>query len=366
MGMALQHGTTIEVADGYVQRVVSACDRALCTMTWGDEGLVRAALRLPDHSEVVVEAGRGEHPVFGAVDLLRREGTGEELAYCGRIDWRDPGSIPPLDRPGALPTGAGAAVLNLIAIVAGHAGREVLRYRGPYATAALFDALLASFTVEGALPDVLARFCEDSERTAVIGTMREAPVDFVPAPHEWSWPDERVCLQQRLGVERIYVDGVAFERNRRGPRRVIEEGGRAVAAIVLGGEIWARVAAIDRHGALVSGPTPLPDAPVDRIGEKLPAEVTSMLGSVVEARATELLQPVVRELFGELEVSWGDPGLGVAQRRGDGVELHAGLADALPSDPQRLMAVLLELVEPIALGLAQARLADAHDTMLRR
>ena len=94
-----------------------------------------------------------------------------------------------------------------------------LRYRGPYPTAALFDSLLCSFVVQGDVQAALVRFTTDVERTAVLGQMHESDVEFEPAPFEWSWPHARVCVQRRDGVERIFIDGHAFDALRRGPRR---------------------------------------------------------------------------------------------------------------------------------------------------
>lgn len=361
----LPHGSTV-VRQG--RRVVSVRTRAgesVASLTWDDDRLVRADLVLPDKSTIALVSRGGEHPIFGPVDRLVRDA--EPLAYFGRIDWVAPTHVPPLDRPGALPSGAGAAVLNLLAIVARSGDVEALRYRGPYPTAALFDSLLCSFVVDGNVEAALARFTADVERTAVLGRMHEADVDFAPAPFEWSWPHPRVCVQRREGIERIYVDGHAFDARRRGPRRVVVEAdGSAKAVVAVGDTPWAMVATLDPDGALVGEPDALPEAPADLVGQPLPVEVTAVLGEAVAERAVAPLRTAIREVLGSVELVWGDPGLSVVCPSERGIEIHAGLVASLPTESSKLLEALLMLVEPVALRLAQARLAEAHDALLRR
>ena len=361
----LPHGSTV-VRQGH--RVVSVHTRdgtAVANLTWDGDRLVRADLTLPDQGTIALVTGGGEHPIFGPVDRLVR-GTAS-LAFFGRIDWLSPTHVPPLDRPGALPSGAGAAVLNLLAIVARSADVEALRYRGPYPTAALFDSLLCSFVVDGDLDSALTRFTADVERTAVLGRMHEADVDFAPAPFEWSWPHPRVCVQRRDGIERIYVDGHAFDAWRRGPRRVLlEKDGSAKAVVAIGDTPWATVVALDAEGALVGEPEPLPKAPADLVGQPLPTEVTAVLGEAVAERAVASLRNAIREVLGSVALVWGDPGLSVVRATDRGIEIHAGMVASLPTESSKLLEALLMLVEPVALRLAQARLAEAHDALLRR
>jgi len=201
----------------------------------------------------------------------------------------------------------------------------------------------------------------------VLGRMHEAEVDFIPAPFEWSWPHPRVCVQRRDGVERIYVDGHAFDAFRRGPRRVLVDANGGCRAVVAVGETpWATVASLDADGNLVGQPEPLPEAPADLVGEPLPRDVAAVVGQAVAGRAVASLRSAIDEVLGSVELRWGDPGLSVVRASEHGIEIHAGLVASLPTESSKLLDALLMLVEPVALRLAQARLAEAHDALLRR
>ena len=72
--------------------------------------------------------------------------------------------------PGKLPPGAGAALLNVIALLA----ERPLRYAGPYPTPALYRALRRSFrttATEGS-------FCADVMARAARVAMDEIAIDF--------------------------------------------------------------------------------------------------------------------------------------------------------------------------------------------
>lgn len=362
----LPHGTTVRWHDDRVVAVEGVGGQTQATLAWNDQGLERAELLLPDHRSIVVAGGGGEHPVFGPVDRLC-DADGATVAFLGRIDWQHPQHVPPVDRPGALPTGAGAAVLNLLAIAARVADVEALRYRGPYPTAALFDALLTSFTIVGDLSEALAQFTANVERTAVLGAMVTVPVALCPAPFEWDWPDPRVCVQRREGIERIYVDGRSFDAQRRGPRRVLPRSDGGVDAVVMVGERrWATVVSLDGQGKLLAAPAPLPSAPPELVGESLPAEVQAVVAEVVARRAGAPLSAAVREVLLSRPLVWADPGLAIVRAGPERIELHAGLVSALPTESEALLGVLMSLIEPTALALAQARLAEAHDALTRR
>ncbi|MEM6996174.1 MAG: hypothetical protein AAF721_37045 [Myxococcota bacterium] len=363
----LPYGTAVRSEDGRVVAVDSACGREVASLRWGSGRLDHATLALPNGGAIIFRAGgTSEHPLFGPVDRLCDE-DGEPVAFFGQVDWAAPKLVPPLDRPGALPPGAGAAVLNLLSIAARTADVPALQYRGPYATAALFDALLASFFVRGSVSEALQRFVSDVERTAVLGAMVTADVDFEPAPFEWSWPCPGACVQRRDGVERIYVDGAAYERDRVGPRRVIlDPSGSIDAVVMIGAERWATVLSLDASGAVTSEPAPLPAAPADLVGESLPAEVAAVLADAVAGRAAGALAPAVREVLRTEGLRWGDPGGRIVARTERGIEIHAGVVAVLPTDASALLEVLLSLIEPVALRLAQTRVAEAHDALTRR
>ncbi|MBL4686121.1 MAG: hypothetical protein JKY37_16125, partial [Nannocystaceae bacterium] len=144
----LPHGTAVRIQDGRVVEVRTVGGEVAASLSWDDANLREATVALPCRDTISIVANTGEHPIFGPVDALC-DAAGETLARFGRVNWARPQYVPPLDLPGRLPPGAGAAVLNLVAIVARNADLARMRYRGPYPTAMLFDALLTSFRVEG-------------------------------------------------------------------------------------------------------------------------------------------------------------------------------------------------------------------------
>lgn len=102
------------------------------------------------------------------------------LTTISTIDWARPTEIPAIAAPGALPPGAGGAIMNVLAILAQRAGVTELRYAGPYPTHALFSTLARSFRTTTAEDDFTSAFADRAARVA------RGPMDavFVPAPHE--------------------------------------------------------------------------------------------------------------------------------------------------------------------------------------
>lgn len=362
----LPHGTAVRTRDGRVLEVRTVHDEVLATLSWDRAKLVSATVTLPCRDTISIVADTGEHPIFGPVDGLC-DAAGQTLARFGRVDWARPQWIPPLDLPGALPPGAGAAVLNLVAIAARNADVARMRYRGPYPTAMLFDALATSFFVEGDVATAVERFTSGVEQRAALGDVGTAAVDFVPAPFEWSWPHSRVCVQRRGDIERIYVDGVPYESRRRGPRRVVhDDDGQTQAVVVLGDVRWASVVTVQPDGRVTDAPRDLPTAPTDLVGTSLPPGVAGVLAGVIAGRAAAALQGAIREILSVTPLRWGATGSRIVTRTGEAIEIHAGLVAALPTESSALLEVLIGLVEPLILRLAQAQVASEHASAARR
>lgn len=331
--------------DGLPRRVTTTDGTTL--LRRDDDDPARALwLRLPDHRELALCLDAADHPVLGRCDLVR-DAAGRVLAHATVTDWRAPTRIPALDRPGALPTGAGTAILNLLAWQAARAGSGPLRYHGPYPTAALWSSLMASFRVDEPLEAARDRFTADAEARALAGTFGEIDVDFQPAPHTWAWPRPRICVQHRAGIERAWIDGHAFDRDPAALRRLRTDGDALVACIAIGDETWAELLRLRANGEpMTDEPAPLPPVPPGLSGTLLPPEVVEVLGRVVVAEAPRALQPAVQHVLGRARIGWGDPGLALVSWHADTLELHAGLVSVLPTEPAALLAVLVRALAP--------------------
>lgn len=305
----------------------------------------RLWLRLPDHRELALHLDAADHPVLGRCDLVC-DAAGEVLAHASASDWRRPTRIPALDRPGALPAGAGTAILNLLAWQAARAGMGSLRYHGPYPTAALWRSLLASFRVHEPHAGAEARFTAEAQARALGGTHGEIEVDFHPAPHVWAWPRPRVCVQHRAGIERVWIDGRAFDHDPTALRRLRSDGDALVACIAVGDDTWAELVRLRPSGEPCSEPAPLPPVPPGLCGTLLPPAVIEVVGEIVVAEAPPLLQGALRHVLHEARIGWGDPGLDLVAWQGGTLALHAGLVTVLPTDPTALLHVLVRALTP--------------------
>lgn len=325
------------------------------------------AARMPDGGFVEVVPGREPHPVIGPCDAVRVRGEEATRAFCGRIDWHHPSRIPPLDCPGALPAGAGAALLNALAAQAAHAAIVSLRYHGPYPTHMLFDSLQASFSVDGDVDEARERFVLGAERAAVIGESVEPPVDFVPAPHRLAWPAGDVCVQLRGGqVERVWVGGHAFDRWAGHGRVLRRDGDDLVARVQIGDDVVTEILRLDVGGRPHGAAGSMPAAPADLVGTALPDAVIEVLAEAIAAEASPLLRSAVHDVLGPATVRLGDPGLQLVRVADDHVQLHAGLVAFLPEQPVPLLAVLVGMLGRPVRQLAQRRLSDAAEAILRR
>ena len=272
---------------------------------------------------------------------------------CGAIDWAAPRFIPPIDRPAAVPSGAGSAILNVLATLA----PGPLRYRGPYNTAALFDALSHSFTVA---PGARRRFVADVETRALAGTMDVVDVPFTPAPHTWAWPREGVCVERRDGVQRVFVANRAFSPN--GHRRLTRTDAGWRADVVIAGEVWCPVLTLDHAGELVEGPHPVPAVESALVGTALPDEIATVLAEVIASRAPRMLAPMVQRVVDTHTLTWADTADALATTNNDHLQLHAVLGERLTGKSAgTILALLVDALEPLVRRLAQHALAAAAE-----
>lgn len=354
--------------EGLPVRIVGRCGTVALEAAWDDGRLLQARLRLPDHREVVVRPDQARHPVLGPChevtvtdgpvdrpdgDPAHRE---RHAALFEAVDLASPDHIPAMDRPAGLPAGAGTAILGLVARRAAEQGVDALRYRGPYPTGALFDALLECFTVDRP-PEAAARFVADAEAIALAARPVEVPVEFRPAPFERVWPRPDVCVQLRRGVERAWIEGRGYSALTAGARRIHPVDGGFVAVLELAGRVWGVVARMTAEGDVIDGPHALPPPPPHLCGRELPASIREALVRALPPRAPRLLQAPLQAVLEEAPIRWGDPGVDAASVTGSGIVLHAGILEHLAAlPPVRILEEVAAAVEDPARRLAMQRL----------
>jgi hypothetical protein len=329
------------------------------SIAWEEDRLEVARLRLPDGRTIELRGNDGEHALFGRCDTIALAGE-PAMARIAATHWSAPAAIPPLDVPGVLPPGTGTAVLNLLATMAERAEIASLRYVGPYPTGALFDTLLASFEVGEDIEAFRTLFTADALARSMSGRLVEAPVDFVPAAHTWSWPAARICVQKRNDVERVYLDGRPYRADSIGPRRLHVHGDRIVLAFEVAGQRHCEVAVLEPDGrprGEMLGTIPVPDGFGD---VPIPGGIAEVLAVVMIRGAPEPLRPLVAKVFAERSLVWGDAGFELAVASPDQLVVHAALAEPmLTLDAGNILARFVEALEPVVLRVAQAELAQA-------
>lgn len=324
-------------------------------LTWDDTRLVHARLRLPAGDAIELRPRTAEHLLLGPCDAVHRDGVDEPIARIAAVSWRAPESIPAVDVPGALPPGAGTAILNLLSTLARDAGIRSLRYRGPYPTSALFATLASSFAIEGDVEAAEARFV-DHPGFGIADAMPD--VDFVPDPHVWSWPAPRVCVQTRAAIERVWIDARAYDRGG-AHHALVRDGDGWSARFVLAGEPWCEVVRLDDHGAPCSEIATPPPAPAALVGIALPAAMIEVLAEVVVAESAPALGPAIRAVLAA-GITLADTGLAVARAEPRGILLHAALAErALAKGGATSLGLLAQALRPVVARVAVGFINDS-------
>jgi hypothetical protein len=279
---------------------------------------------------IVVNREVIEHPLLGEAHVIER--AGEPLTAMTAIDWDRPARIPAIAEPGRLPPHAGGALLNELAVRAQAAGIPSLRYAGPYPTPALYRTLRRSFRASADE----ATFTADLLAHAANVSRDEVPVDFEPAPHT-RIANPHGHAELRDGVERVVIDGIAYERDG-SPARL--DG--LHAEVWFGDEPWARVASFDKTGALISGPHAIPPPTSDVVGKAFPPALLGALAGLVRD-LVPLALPISLPA-----VTWADLGARAARRGSHGYEVHAAMWERLaPHGMARLALALAEALAPV-------------------
>ena len=346
IGRILPHGSTTlyrpEAAAPLRHRLLDVDAGATITSAFDrdPEGALRVAwVRLASHDAIGLAPGGADHPLWGPSDRIIRASRGGDpttLTVAGAVVWGSVDAIPPVAEPARVPAGGGSSLLNVLAAVALDQGRPALRYRGPYPTEQLFWSLTESFRFAPgeAGESVVARFVGDAETTFARGATREAPVDWIPAPHERRLHDDGLVVQLREGVERVGWQGRTYHRAdcqglRRREHRVVRpvdqaEGSRLyVASLRALGRVVEDHLALDDRGEVLEryvpasdagGETPLADPWHEALAALLPLEATPLLAGAIE------------RVWPELSLVWGPVHGDLVETRGATLRLSPKLA----------------------------------------
>lgn len=338
--------------------------------------------RLPDGRFLGVVRGAASHLGWGASDvigLLAGEGgfdLDRTLSLCRAVRYEDVDSLPPLDTPARLPPGGGTTLLNVLAGLAQDQVKPALRYCGPYPSDQLFFTLRESFRCAGEVGVNRERFTRGAEDAALSMTMREAAVDWRPAPHERFYPAAHTCVQLRDGVEKVYDHGHTYYRadliaEAHRLRALRTEAGRTryVASLTILGHALEDHLVLDEEGEILERPpVPLPSVLRGDLG--LSVDWKAALMRLIAADGTALLHTALWPALDELALCWGPVDKELWALDGNTLILHAGMVtvyraalEQADSAGERLLLAsrflseLARLVGPLVRTRAQTRLA---------
>lgn len=297
---------------------------------------------------------------MGPVDSIYIEDEAEPRALVSEVNWEEPGWIPAIDEPSALPSGVGSALLNFLAQQADERSLPTLKYRGPYPTLALFESLGASFMPPTPVDEAMRRFTADVEDIATAARIVEPSVAFRPAPFEWNWVGERVCLQQRYGIERIYLDGQAYERKEE-VCRVVRSDDAMELQVWFANKLWWHVASMTLEGEVTSE-SARPELNSAWMDKPLPDGLREALARVLVPAAPTMLQPAYQLVWQNIPIVFGDAGFSGARFDGTQMILHAAMAPGLGTlSPEMVLRELGRSLERPMLRIAQSVLAKHYE-----
>jgi hypothetical protein len=340
------HGTRYEEQGGRLAAIVDRTGHAWARLQWAGDRL--AELHVPD---AIVEGAIVRDPLLGDAHAIR---AGEEATVMSALDWRRPAEIPTLAAPGRLPPGAGASLIDLIAVLAARAGVPALRYAGPYPTPALWRSLARSFRTTSSE----AAFTADLIPRAARLARDPIAIDFAPAPCE------RVAItgghvELRDGVERVVLGGVANDHGG-SPARLTRDGDRTRAEIWFGDVPYAHVATLGPDGDLASGPHPIPPCESRVLGAEFPPPLVHALAELVADAVPAPLAADARAWIAARPMIWADLGARAAEARPHELRIHAALWERIgPLGLGRLALALAEALAPVATAAIVAAVLEA-------
>lgn len=277
--------------------------------------------------DVVIACEVVLHPLLGDAFVIC-DLAGEPLTAMSAVDFDHPTEIPIVAEPAALPPGAGAQILNLLA----ERAHGPLRYAGPYPTPALYRALLRSFRASGDETAFTANVLDRALRLA----RDPIAVDFTPAPHRrvahahgWS--------EVRDGIERTVISRVTYDH---GYTRLVDDR----AELWFGPTRHAHVATLAPDGSLADGPHPIP--PIVPPATPFPHALRAALGELIAELVPAPLAATAREILTTRTLAWADLGARIARATPTGFEVHAGIWTYIA--PTGLAHVAIALAEALA------------------
>jgi hypothetical protein len=312
--------------------------RLLLFINWSREGrLSNFKVRGLDGVFLGVVRGAAHHLSWGESDsvwlLDGEEGFAIErsLTLFRSVAYEDLDFLPPLDNPTVLPAGGGSTVLNVLALLARDQVKSVLRYRGPYPSERLFTTLRESFRYSGEPGANRERFTQGLEEAALRLEMKEAEVDWAPAPHERFFPAAHTCVQLRDGVEKVYDRGRIYFR----PDLAVDaqaiwlrqtEEGRTlyVAGLMILGQALEAHLVLDESGMIVERP------PIKRDWDlrgrlQLSDDWKAMLVRLIASESSPLLHSALWPVMAELTFMWEPLRGKLWTIEGNEIGLHAGI-----------------------------------------
>jgi hypothetical protein len=313
-------------------------DRLLLLLTWSPDGaLVRFKVRGLDGRFLGIVRGTASHLGWGNSDgvwLLEGEkgfALDRTLTLFRSVSYEDLDSLPPLDDPTRLPTGAGSTVLNVLALLAKDQNKTLLRYCGPYPSERLFATLCESFRYSGEPGVIRERFTQEAEEAAVQLKMMEVAVDWEPAPYERFFPAAHTCVQLRDGVEKVYDRGRLYYRpdlfaSAHALRVEQTPDGqiRYVAGLTILGLPLEDHLILDATGEIVERLAVARDWSIKGPAQ-LSDEWKALLIRLIAAESTPLLRSVLWPVIDGMTLLWGDVAGELWVNTGNEFILHAGM-----------------------------------------
>ena len=288
----------------------------------------------------IVDDAIVDDPLLGPAHVIT---CGDKTMTMSAIDWARPTTIPTVAAPAMLATGAGAAIMNAIALRARDAGVTALRYAGRYPTAALWKTLLRSFRTTATEADFMQHF----------GVARELPIDFTPAPFTRIDNAHGHVEMRDARIERAVVDDIPFEIDG-SPTRFVDDR----AEVWFGDLLYAHVAMFDAAGRLVDGPHPLPACASTVIGKPFPKPLVAGLAELVADSVPAPLQQAASRFVIDHPIRWADLGARAATFGEGGLAVHAALWERIaPLGLPRLALAIAEALIPVVTLQAVAQIA---------
>ena len=373
-------GSLVGYAPGPGRRRLVQFDRRgnlIAALRWRHDGALDwATCRTALGDWLGIEPRSATHPGWGTSDrvwLLDASGSflpREALTVFQALDYARLEAIPPLAHPRRLPSGAGTAILDLLASLMKDQGISRVRYRGPYPTEQLFTALLESFRYDAAASDPLDRFTDGGA------------LDWLPAPHERHHVTPSITVQLRHEIDKVVLDGATFYRRdwqavtRREPRVVRSEDDRVVCSLwALGRTIEDRLV-LDRAGEVLAAPPPTPDGAPPAA---LPPVWGPALAELIARESAPALAGSIRDAMAGLTLEWGGTVGDLLRVEGTRINVSRRLrevavawirdAPAGAERAERAVQFALEvarLLGPAVRLLAQARLEEAGEDEQQR